>query len=82
MSFPLFLFCLPVCSGNCHLLGLHCGSAVTFDDPHANRSVISLVPLEISVVQLFQPVKIIRGEHTDGPSLKQKMAWNPAVCPG
>lgn len=53
---------------------LHCGSAVTFDDPHASRSMISLWPWDVCAVQLFQPVKIVRDAQTDGPSLKQKMA--------
>lgn len=29
---------------------------------------------DLCVVQLLQPVKIVRDEHTDGPSVKQKMA--------
>lgn len=29
---------------------------------------------DVYVVQLFQPVKIVRDDQTDGPSLKQKMA--------
>lgn len=34
---------------------------------------------DLCVVQLFQPVKIFRDEHTNGPNLKQKVAldlWN------